>query len=298
MDGELVPAAAATVPIMSLTLHYGAGAFEGIRSYDGALGPAVFRLQEHLQRLVASAAMLHVVVPYSVEQLAQACTAVLAANQLRAGYLRPIVLIDDGRRGLGAMNNRTRVGIITWPWGTYLGEEGVKHGIRAQISATARMSARSFLPKGKINGQYVNSVIAKRGALLAGYEEAILLDEAGNVAEATGENLFAIVAGTLLTPPLSQPILAGITRDSVLTLARDMGLRVDERSFARDTLYVADEVFLCGTAAEITPVREIDGHRIGNGARGPITERLQVRYRDAVQGKLDQHRAWLTPYRC
>lgn len=297
LDGALVPSAAAQVPIMTHTLHYGLGAFEGIRAYDGAQGPAVFRLQEHLERLARSAAMLHVPMPFSTAELVAACTATLASNGLRAGYLRPVVLVDDGRRGLGAMHNRTRVAVVVWPWGTYLGEEGVQRGIRAQVSATVRMNARSFLPKGKINGQYVNSVLAKRAALLAGYEEAILLDDDGHVAEATGENLFLVQGGTLVTPPLSQPILAGITRASVLDLAGDLGLPVVERSFGRDTLYVADEVFLCGTAAEITPVREIDGHRIGNGARGPWTERIQARYRDAVHGRLPDRLGWLTPYR-
>jgi len=206
------------------------------------------------------------------------------------------VFVDDGKRGLGAMNNRIRVAIATWPWGRYLGDEGVQRGIRAQVSSTLRMNARSFLPKGKINGQYVNSILAKRTAMLAGYDEAILLDDDGCVAEATGENLFVVRKGIVVTPPLSQPILAGITRDSVIALAKGLGIEVREERFSKDTLFVADEVFLTGTAAEVTPVREIDGYSIGNGGRGPITERLQAKYFDAVNGRLPE-RGWLTPYR-
>ncbi len=296
LDGRIVPSSEVVVPIMTHTLHYGLGAFEGIRAYDAVGGPAVFRLAEHTARLFRSARMLHVEIPFAPDAVAAGCTQVLAENGMREGYLRPIVFVDDGRRGLGAMNNRTRVAIVTWPWGRYLGDEGVQRGIRAQVSSTVRMNARSFLPKGKINGQYVNSILAKRAAVLAGYDEAILLDDDGNVAEATGENLFVVRDGALLTPPLSQPILEGITRDSVIALAGDLGLAVHERSFGKDTLYVADEVFLCGTAAEITPVREIDGHAIGNGGRGPVTEAVQARYLDAVHGRVPGREGWLTRY--
>jgi len=297
LDGAIVPTAEAMVPVMTLTLHYGLGAFEGIRSYDGARGPAVFRLREHVERLFRSTAMLRVPIPFTVDALEAACTLVLAKNGLREGYLRPLVFVDDGRRGLGAMNNRTRVAIATWPWGKYLGEEGVRRGIRAQVSSVSRMNARSLLPKGKINGQYVNSIMAKRAAVLAGHDEAILLDDHGDVAEATGENLFLLRNGAVITPPLSMPILEGITRDTVIALARGLGLTVREERFARDTLYMADEVFLCGTAAEITPVREIDGITIGNGSRGPVTEKLQTMYFDAVHGRLPERTGWLTPYK-
>lgn len=296
LDGACVPTAEAVIPIMTMTLHYGLGAFEGIRAYDGAGGPAIFRLREHLERLQRSAAMLRIELPFDLDTLTRGCTEVMAKNGLREGYLRPIVFVDDGKRGLGALHNRIRIAIACWPWGRYLGDEGVRRGIRAQVSAFARMNARSFLPKGKINGQYVNSVLAKRTAALAGYDEAILLDDDGNVAEATGENLFLVRGGELVTPPLSQPILAGITRDSVIQLAQQAGLRTHQQSFARDTLYLADEVFLCGTAAEITPVREIDGIAIGRGERGPVTERLQQRYHDAVHGRLPECAGWLHPY--
>ncbi|MFO1053674.1 MAG: branched-chain amino acid transaminase [Planctomycetota bacterium] len=297
LDGECVPTDRATVPVMTHTLHYGLGVFEGIRAYDGALGPAVFRLREHIARLFRSAALCRIEIPYTAEALCAACVETLQRNQLRAGYLRPVVLVDDGKRGLGAMNNRTRVAIATWPWGRLLGEEGVQNGIRAQISSTVRMSARSFLPKGKVNGQYVNSVLAKRSAMLAGYEEAILLDEDGYVAEATGENLFMVRDGVLITPPCSQPILEGITRDAILTLARATGIPAREERFAKDSLLIADEVFLTGTAAEVTPVREIDGHVIGTGRRGPITEKLQSRFFDVTAGRAPEHAGWLTTYR-
>lgn len=297
LDGECVPAAAATVPLMTPTLHYGIGVFEGIRAYDGASGPAVFRLRGHIARLFRSAALLRIEIPFDAGQLERACVDVLVRNRLREAYLRPLVFVDDGKRGLGAANNRVRVAVATWPWGRYLGEEGLRRGVRAQVSAIARMSPRSFLPKGKVCGQYVNSVIAKRAAAEAGYDEAILLDEDGYVAEATGENLFAVRDGVLLTPPTSMPILEGITRDTVITLARDFGLEVREQRFARDALLLADEVFLTGTAAEVTPVREIDGHRIGQGERGPLTERLQARFFDTVHGRAADRREWLTPYR-
>lgn len=296
LDGHLVPTEQALVPVMTMTLHYGLGAFEGIRAYDGVAGPAVFRLREHIARLFQSAALLRLTIPFAADALERACCEVLAKNGLGSGYLRPLVFVDDGKRGLGAMRNRVRVAIATWPWGRYLGDDGVQRGIRAQVSAVERMNARSFLPKGKICGQYVNSVLAKRAAMAAGYDEAILLDGDGNVAEATGENLFVVQGGVLLTPPLSQPILAGITRDSVIALATGLGLAVREQVFARDTLYAADEVFLCGTAAEITPVREIDGIVIGSGSRGPITERLQVAYSDAVHGRLPERQGWLYRY--
>ena len=297
LDGACVPTEQAMVPVMTHTLHYGLGAFEGIRAYDGASGPAVFRLKEHIDRLFRSAGLVRIEMPFAPEAIRAACVEVLQKNGLCAGYLRPIVFVDDGKRGLGATNNRTRVAVATWPWGPYLGTEGITRGIRAQVSPIARMNARSFVPKGKINGQYVNSILAKRGAQLAGFDEAILLDDAGDVAEATGENLFVVRKGALITPPLSQPILEGITRDSILALARGLSLEVVEQTFGKDALYSADEVFLTGTAAEVTPVREIDGRTIGQGSRGPITARLQAAYFDAVNGRLAAHAAWLTPYR-
>jgi len=297
LDGACVDTATAVVPIMTYTLHYGLGVFEGIRAYDGAKGSAVFRLREHMERLHRSAHLLRIEIPYSVDELCAAATEVLAKNKLASGYLRPIAFVDDGRRGLAALNNRIRVAIAVWPWGAYLGEEGIKRGIRAQIAATTRMNARSFMPKGKINGQYVNSILAKRAAQLAGFDEAIMLDEEGYVAEATGENIFIVKRGVLITPPLSQPVLEGITRESVMAIAQSKGVEVKEVRFSREALFDADEVFFTGTAAEVTPVREIDNYRIGAGGRGPVTERLQAAYFDAVNGRDDARASWLTPYR-
>lgn len=295
VDGTLIDGDAA-VPIMTLTLHYGVGAFEGIRAYEGEQGSAVFRLREHIVRLFSSARMLRMDIPYSVEELMRGCVDVLAANGLKAGYLRPLAFLDDGKRGLGAMNNRVRVAIVTWPWGAYLGDDGIRRGIRVKVSGWTRMNPRSFLPKGKICGQYVNSVLAKREALLAGYDEAILLDDQGFVSEASGENVFLVKNGVLYTPPRSSPILEGITRDSVLQLARHFDIPVREESFSRGQLYDADEIFLTGTAAEVTPVREVDGRVIGQGGRGPLTERLQGAYFDVVRGKGQAFPEWLTPY--
>ena len=296
LDGALVERGAAVVPLMAYTLQYGLGVFEGVRAYDGARGPAVFRLREHMARLEQSARMCSMKLPFSVDELCAGASEVLAANGMRSGYLRPIAFVDDGRRGLGAMNNRVRVGIVVWPWGAYLGEEGMRRGIRAQIASVARMSPRSFLPKGKICGQYVNSIMAKRQALLSGYDEAILLDEVGNVAEASGENIFFVKDGVVHTPSTSSPILEGITRDAVLKLARHLRIETKEGNFSREALFSADEVFLTDTAAEVTPVREIDGHVIGSGSRGSVTERLQSVYFEAVNGRLPAYEEWLTSY--
>ncbi len=296
LDGGIVDSATAMVPLMTYTLHYGLGVFEGIRSYDGAKGPAVFRLPEHMARLHRSASLLRMEIPYSVDELCAGATEVLSRNGLRSGYLRPIAFVDDGKRGLAALNNPIRVGIATWPWGAYLGDEGIKHGIRAQIASTTRMNARSSMPKGKINGQYVNSILAKRAAQVSGYDEAIMLDDDGFVAEATGENLFIVRAGTIYTPPLSQPILEGITRETIMVLARERGLKVEEHRFAKEALLGADEIFLTGTAAEVTPVREVDGYTIGTGTRGPVTEMLQAAYFDVVNGRDDKHLDWLTTF--
>jgi branched-chain amino acid aminotransferase len=296
LDGACVDTAAAVVPIMTYTLHYGLGVFEGIRAYDGAMGPAVYRLREHMERLRRSAHFLRIELPFTVDELCQAATDVLAKNRMRAGYLRPIAFVDDGKRGLAALNNRVRVAIAVWPWGAYLGDEGIKRGIRAQVSSTTRMNGRSMLPKGKINGQYVNSILAKRTAQLGGFDEAIMLDDDGYVAEATGENIFIVKKGRLITPPLSQPILEGITRESVMTIARDLGYEVVEQRFAKEGLIEADEIFFTGTAAEVTPVREVDGYVVGNGSRGPITERLQAAYFDVVNGRNGAYRNWLQTY--
>jgi branched-chain amino acid aminotransferase len=297
MDGKLVDSSAASISVMAYTLHYGLGVFEGIRAYDGERGPAVFRLREHMERLHRSAKLVRMELPFSVDELVEGTVQVLSANKMRSGYIRPIAFLDDGKRGLGALNNRVRVAIVVWPWGAYLGDEGVRRGIRCHVSSFARMSPGAFFPKGKICGQYVNSILAKRAALLAGYDEAILLDHQGYVAEGSGENIFYVKGQRILTPAPSSPILEGLTRDSVIQIARLLGYEVKEQRFARDALFTADEVFLTGTAAEVTPVRDIDGVTIGNGGRGPVVERIQSAYRDAVTAKLAGFEQWLTPYK-
>ncbi len=295
LDGKLVPWNEATVHVLTHTLHYGVGVFEGIRSYEQPNGGGVFRLPEHIDRLLMSARMCLIDTPYTRDQLVQACVDTLRQNGLRGAYLRPLVFLGDGAMGLGATEMPVRVAIATYVWGTYLGEEGVRRGIRAKVSSFARASLQSSLLKAKVCGQYVNSVLAKREVVKGGYDEAILLDSTGQVAEASGENIFAVIRGRLLTPPLSAAILDGITRDSVLTLAHDLGIPADERPLSRDQLYMADEVFLTGTAAEITPVREIDDRTIGTGQPGPITQRLQATFHEAVRGQLQPYQRWITP---
>ncbi len=296
MDGKLIDREASYVPVMALTLHYGLGAFEGIRSYQGEKASFVFRLEEHLKRLEESCRMMRMDLPYTVEELSAACIETLLANKLAEAYLRPIAFMDDGQRGLSA-NNNVRVAIVVWPWGSYLGDEGMKRGIRTMISGWTRMNSRSSMPKGKICGQYVNSIMAKRDALGAGYDEALMLDDDGYVAEGTGENIFVIKNGALYTPPLSSPILAGITRATLIAMAKDEGFSVMERRLTRSDLYLSDEIFLTGTAAEVTPVREVDGHSIGRGSRGEITERLQKLYLNSVRGKTEKYQGWCSEYK-
>jgi branched-chain amino acid aminotransferase len=294
-DGKLVPWDDAQVHILTHTLHYGLGVFEGIRCYKGKDRSYVFRLGEHIDRLFASARMVLMDIPFSKEQLVQACTDTLRANNQTEAYLRPLAFMGAGEMGVGSMSNPVRVAIVTWLWGAYLGREGVEKGIRARVSGFRRMSNHSFLAKGKICGQYVNSILAKREAQLGGFQEAIMLDDDGYVAEATGENIFIVKNGKLRTPQYGAPILGGITRDSVLQLAKDLGVTVEESRFARDELYTADEVFLTGTAAEITPVREIDHRVIGNGTPGPVTTKIRETYHKVVRGELMQYERWLAP---
>jgi len=297
LDGKLVAWDEAHVHILTHTLHYGLGAFEGIRAYElsgDTTQGAVFRLTEHIDRLMASSKLCLINVPYSREQLIAACVETLRQNNLRNAYLRPLVFLGDGEMGLGATKMAVRVAIATYVWGSYLGDEGIKNGIRAKVSTFAR-SQQSALLKAKVCGQYVNSVLAKREVVLAGYDEAIMLDSSGYVAEASGENIFAVIRGRLVTPPLSAAILEGITRDSVLTIAADLGIPCDEKQLSRDQLYLADEVFLTGTAAEITPVREIDDRSIGAGKTGPITQKLQEIFFQTVRGQQQSYARWLTP---
>jgi branched-chain amino acid aminotransferase len=298
LDGKLVKWNEAHVHLMTHALHYGLGAFEGIRAYkthDGRL--AIFRLREHIERLFDSAHICMMKMPYTVEEVMEACVELLRKqrDQFANGcYLRPIVFMGDGAMGLGAVNP-TRVAVAAWDWGAYLGDKGLKEGIRAKVSSFTRMHVNSNMVRGKLTGQYVNSILAKREAVLGGYDEAILLDHQGMVAEASGENLFMVnKKGVIKTPPLSSPILDGITRDTVMKLLRDSGRPVEEVTFTRDALYISNEVFFCGTAAEITPVREVDNRQVGSGKPGPITQFVQETYFRTVRGQEPRYVEWLT----
>jgi len=294
LDGKLVDWEAANVHLLTHTLHYGLGAFEGIRCYETHDGrSAIFRLREHVRRLFDSAKICTMPMPFSQEEIVQACITTVKASGLKSCYLRPLVFLGDGAMGLGAVNP-TRVSIAAWKWGAYLGEEGLARGIRAKVSSFTRPGINMQMAKGKVVGHYVNSVLAKREALAGGYQEAILLDAQGHVSEASGENVWMVRDGKVATPSFGGAILGGITRDTVLTLLQEMNVPVVERDIARDELWVADEVFMCGTAAEVTPVREIDDRTIGSGARGPITKKIQDRYFEVVRGIKPPDPEWLT----
>ncbi|HEY3359853.1 MAG TPA: branched-chain amino acid transaminase [Polyangia bacterium] len=294
LDGEFVAWDRAQVHILTHTLHYGLGAFEGIRCYRRADGrSAVFRLAEHVDRLFESCHICTIDVPFTRAQVVAACLETIRKNGMREAYLRPLAFIGDPMMGLGALDNPTRVAVVAYTWGSYLGDAGLKAGIKVRVSSFARTGVNSSMSKGKICGQYVNSILAKREALRDGYDEAIMLDPQGQVSEATGENVFMVKGGRLYTPPLSSPILAGITRDTVIQLAREAGVEVVESVMARDQLYIADELFLTGTAAELTPVREVDGRRVGAGQVGPVTSKLQAIFFDTVKGERPRHPEWL-----
>jgi branched-chain amino acid aminotransferase len=294
MDGRLVPWDDAQVHVLTHTLHYGLGVFEGIRCYRTADGrSAVFRLGEHVRRLFESAHINLMKIPFTPQQIESAIAETLRANGMTEGYIRPLVYIGHGAMGLNPGDNPIRVAIATWPWGKYLGDEGMELGIRAKVSTFARHHVNAKMTKGKTCGDYVNSILAKREALLDGYDEAILLDTTGLVSEASGENIFVVRGGEIRTPPLPT-VLDGITRNAIVTLARDKGIPVADSPIARDELYIADEVFMTGTAAEVTPVREIDRRQIGAGRRGPITKTLQEAFFEVVAGKNRKYEGWLT----
>jgi branched-chain amino acid aminotransferase len=296
MDGKLVPFEDAKVHVLTHALHYGIGVFEGIRAYRGTDGRSgVFRLKEHVQRLYDSAHVVLMQIPFAQEQLEAACVEVLRANGLAEGYIRPLAFFGAGAMGVGAQNP-VQVIVAAWPWGAYLSEEGVRRGIRAKVSSFTRMHVNVQMVRAKVSGQYVNSFLATREAALSGYEEAILLDTEGYVAEGAGENIFLVKNGVLQTPPLSSAVLSGITRDSVLRIARDQGVPVKEEKFTRDAMYLADELFMTGTAAEVTPVREVDDRRIGRGEPGPVTKRIQETFFRAVRGEDPRYREWLFPF--
>jgi branched-chain amino acid aminotransferase len=298
LDGKFVKWDEGRVHLMTQALHYGLGVFEGIRAYktkDGRI--AIFRLQDHIRRFYDSAHICLLNMPFSEETIAEACLELLRLQKDRfanGAYLRPIAFMGDGAMGLGAVNP-TRMAITAWDWGAYLGEKGLRDGIRAKVSSFTRMHVNVNMVRGKITGQYVNSILAKREAVLAGYDEAIMLDISGFVAEASGENLFCIGRkGNIRTPPLSSPILAGITRDTVIKILRDNGREVNEVTFTRDALYISDEVFFTGTAAEVTPVVEVDNRRVGNGKPGTVTKFVQDAYFKVVRGQDPRYSDWLT----
>jgi branched-chain amino acid aminotransferase len=296
LDGKFVDWADANVHILTHTLHYGLGVFEGIRCYPTADGrSAVFRLGDHIRRLFDSARLNLMEIPFAQKEIEEASLETLRQNHLEDGYIRPLAFIGEGSMGLNPGSNPIRVAVIAWPWGKYLGEEGMERGIRAKISTFSRHYLNAKMTKGKTCGDYVNSILAKREALLDGYDEAIMLDVQGLVSEASGENVFVVRDGVLQTPPLYS-VLDGITRATVCELARRRDIRVEERLITRDDLYVADEIFLTGTAAEVTPIREIDHRVIGSGNRGPVTKMLQDAYFDVVAGRdpdFEHHLAYL-----
>ncbi|MDX2168864.1 MAG: branched-chain amino acid transaminase [Deltaproteobacteria bacterium] len=295
LDGKFVPWEAATVHVLTHTLHYGLGVFEGVRCYEGKGGvSAIFRLEEHTERLFASAHIIGLQIPFSQAEINAACVETVARNHLKTCYLRPLVFLGDGEMGLSAVTNPVRVAIAAWPWGSYLGDEGIRRGIRVKTSSFQRFSVNSLMSKAKVVGHYVNSILASVEVRRAGYDEAMLLDPEGFVAECSGENIFIVRHGRVKTSPLTS-VLPGITRDSAMTILRDQGVECREERFTRDEIYVADEAFLTGTAAEITPIRELDDRQIGDGTPGPITRSVQTAYAAAVRGEEPRYRSWLRP---
>jgi branched-chain amino acid aminotransferase len=291
MNGELVDWADAKIHVGSHGLHYGTGVFEGIRAYETSKGSAVFRLTDHLQRLHNSAQLLYMELPYSVDELKSACHELIGANGIAECYLRPIAFFGYGELGVQCRGNPVDVAIMSWPWGTYLGEEGLKNGIRVKVSSWQRVGANVVPHVAKATGVYLNSMLAVSEANRAGYDEAILLTQDGYVADGSGENIFVVKDGVIATPDLSASILPGITRDSVIQIAQDLGHTVVEKQLIRSDLYLADEVFMVGTAAEVTPIREVDDHVVG--PPGPVTVEIQEAYMDTVRGRSERWAQWL-----
>ena len=292
LNGKFVKWGEAKVHVLSHALHYGGGVFEGIRCYDTDKGPAVFRLKDHLKRLYYSAEVFGLKIPFKRQELYDITLELIAKNNLKECYIRPIAYYGYGQMGLNPIGATVDVSIAVWPWGAYLGEEGIKNGIRMKISPWIRPPTNVMPTNAKVSGNYVNSILAKVDAVEAGFEEAILLDIKGNIAECTGENLFIVKDSVLITPPTDNT-LNGITRDSIMQIALDFEVKVEERLFNKDKLFAADEAFLTGTAAEVTPIREVDGKRIGGGKPGPITKKLQAKYYDSIHGRAPEYEKWL-----
>jgi len=293
MDGELVDWDDARIHILSHTLHYGSGVFEGIRAYATDAGPAVFRLTDHIRRLFNSAKIFMIDVPFTPEEIVEATKTTVRVNGLAECYIRPIVYLGYGEMGLNPLPCPVNVSIAVWPWGSYLGDEGVANGVTMKISSWQRHDPNAIPPAAKGTGMYINSSMAKVEALKAGYDEAILLSPQGYVSECTGENLFVVKGGRIITPPISAGALEGITQDSVLTISRDLGFDVEFGNLLRSDLYTAEEAFLTGTAAEVVPIRSVDDRSLGDGKPGPITRRLQEVYHGAVRGQVDKYKDWV-----
>ncbi len=292
-DGEMVPWRDANVHVLTHSLHYGMGVFEGIRAYDATQGTAIFRLPEHVRRLQESAHILRMPLNLDQATLEQACIDVVRENKLKSAYLRPICFYGSEGMGLRADGLTVHTAIAAWEWGAYLGEDGMNNGIRIRTSSYTRHHVNITMCKAKSTGNYINSMLALQEALTDGYDEALLLDAEGYVAEGSGENIFLVRDGVLYTPALTSA-LNGITRSTIKTLANEMGLDIVEKNITRDEVYIADEVFFTGSAAEVTPIRELDNRQIGAGTRGPITEKLQTTYFDLVHGRMEQHNDWLS----
>jgi branched-chain amino acid aminotransferase len=295
MNGEFVKWEDATVHVLTHGLHYGTGVFEGIRCYETELGPAIFRHADHLDRLEKSAALYYMPIPFDREQLRKATKELIVRNGLRSCYIRPIVFRGYGQMGLFPLDAPVDVSIAVWEWAAYLGEEAKASGCRAKVSSWRRISSDSLIPHAKASGQYLNSILAKIETHKAGYDEAILLDDHGFVCEGSGENIFVIRDGTINTPPQTAGILDGINRKSTMQIARDMGVEVVERDIARAELYLADEIYLTGTAAELVPVCHVDDHPVGAGKPGEITRAVQQAFEDALHGRAERYREWLDP---
>lgn len=293
LDGTFVPYEEARIHVLTHSLHYGYGVFEGLRCYRGEDGrSAIFRAPEHVRRLFDSAHILGIKIPFSQDEILAACAQAVGLNHFTECYIRPLVFLGDGQMGVAAHNNRVRVAIAAWEWGAYLGEEGVKRGIRLKTSSFNRFHPNTLMPHAKATGHYINSVLAVHEAQRGGYDEAMLLDVDGYVAEGSGENIFVVRDGVVMTPP-SASALPGITRDAVIRILADFGLQVREQRFPRDTVYISDEVFMTGTAAEVTPVREVDDRVVGSGVPGPITRQVQETFAAALRGRDPRYRHWL-----
>jgi branched-chain amino acid aminotransferase len=292
MNGEFVPFEDAKVSVLTHALHYGTGVFEGVRAYETPRGTAVFRHQAHLDRLFQSARMYHMEIPYTRAELKAATDELIVRNGFKSCYIRPLVFRGAGPMGLFPLNSPVEVAIAVWEWGAYLGDEGKRRGVRARVSSWRRISTDVVIPAAKATGQYLNSILAKIEADKSGYEEGILLDQRGMVCEGTGENLFIVKDGVVATPHFTSDILGGINRHSVIRIMRDLGIEVQERDVARGELYMADEVFMTGTAAELTPIREIDDHAVGSGEPGELTRQVQAIFEDALTGRAERYLEW------